>query len=67
MKLAPNYYTDQFNKLGFQSESDLKKDETVKIKLCNDISESNYISIDSIALLDIYKIIQNMNERSKNK
>ena len=36
MKLAPNYYTDQFNKLGFQSESDLKKDETVKIKLCND-------------------------------
>lgn len=66
MKLPNNYYTDQFRKLSIQSITDLTTNETVKIQLSNDMGISNHMNIDSIALIDIYNVLQEMNERTRN-
>lgn len=67
MKLANNYYADQFRKMGFQSTSDFALDETVKVKLSNDFGKTNFINLDAIALTEIYNALQALEQRTRNK
>ena len=64
MKLPNNYYADQFRKLGIQTANELNNN-SVKIKLFNDIGNSNYINIDDIALTEIYNVLQSLDQRYK--